>query len=306
MQKIERGQTLMKRIFTIATAILLVCTLLMTLTSCGGSDTADETVEVYSTEEAEYTQSAVTVNKTSAEVLEYFNSLVNGVKDDKPVVNYNIEKNVPNDSLKVTKQGAEDAAEIDDSLKAINDAAKGIKDLILEDIKGTSGTINFGEDNSETLFVKGESWATELTAEDIEYATIKEVGDQYFITIAFNDLTSAEAQDVLTKAFDLRDKEEILASDEFAKTKDYLVLNDYDVVYSGCKITATVDRLTNEITNINYYKAAKVTASMTGAGTLESYGDVSVMFTLEDKANYDITWDSGLPTSPVETAEVSK
>ncbi len=296
----------MKRIFTIATAILLVCTLLMTLTSCGGSDTADETAEVYSTEEVEYTQSAVVVEKTSDEVLAYFNSLVNGVKAGKPVVNYNIEKSVPNDSLKVTKQGAEDAEEIDDSLKAINDAAKGVKDLILEDIRENSGTINFGDDNSEMLLVKGESWATQLTPEDIEYATIREIGDQYFITIAFNDLTSDEAQDVLTKAFDLRDKEEILASEEFAKTKEYLVLNDYDVTYSGCKITATVNRLTNEITNINYYKAANVTAYMTGAGTLESYGDVSVMFTLEDKANYDINWESGLPTSPVETAAVSK
>ncbi len=294
----------MKRIFTIATAILLISALLMTLTSCGGSDTADETVEVYSTEEAEYTQSAVTVGKTSEEVLAYFNTLVNGVKADRPIVNYNIEKNVPNDSLKVTKKGAEDAEEIDDSLKAINDAAKGVKDLILEDIKGNSGTINFGDDNSEMLLVKGESWSSQLTAEDIDYAELKEIGDQYFITIAFNDLTNEEAQEVLTKAFDLRDKEEILASEEFAKTKDYLVLNDYDVVYSGCKITATVNRLTNEITNINFFKAANVTAYMTGAGTLESYGDVSVMFTLEDKANYDITWDSGLPTSPVETAEV--
>ena len=293
----------MKRIFTIATAVLLVCTLLMTLTSCGGSDTTEETVEVYSTEEAEYTQSAVTVGKTSEEVLAYFNGLVNGVKADKPIVNYNIEKNVPNDSLKVTKQGAEDAEEIDDSLKAINDAAKGIKDLILEDISGNSGTINFGDDNSEMLLVKGESWASELTAEDIDYAEIKEIGDQYFITIAFNDLTSDEAQNVLTKAFDLRDKEEILASEEFAKTKDYLVLNDYDVVYSGCKITATVNRLTNEITNINFFKAANVTAYMTGAGTLENYGDVSVMFTLEDKANYEINWENGLPTSPVETVQ---
>jgi hypothetical protein len=141
-----------------------------------------------------------------------------------------------------------------------------------------------------------------FTAEDIEYATLKEVGDQYFITIAFNDLTSAEAQDVLTKAFDLRDKEEILASEEFAKTKEYLVLNDYDVVYSGCKITATVNRLTNEITNINYYKAADVTAYMTGKGTVESYGEISVMFTLEDRANYDINWTNDLPTSPLETA----
>lgn len=294
----------MKRIFTIATAILLVSALLMTFTSCGSSDTDEDVVEVYSTEEAVYTESAVPVGKTSDEVLSYFNSLVNSVKLDKPGVSYRIEKNVPNDSLKVTKQGAENAEEIDASLNAINDAAKGIKDLILEDIKETSGNINFGDDSSESLFVKGESWASKLTAEDIDYATLQEIGDKYFITIAFNDLTSEEAQDVLTKAFDLRDKEEILASEEFAKSKEYLVLNDYDVVYSGCKITATVDRLTNEITNINYYKAANVTAYMTGAGTLESYGDVSVMFTLEDKANYDITWESGLPTSPVETAEV--
>lgn len=294
----------MKRIITIATAILLVSTLLITLTSCGSSDNTAETEEVVSTEEAVYTESATPVKKTSEEVLAYFNSLVNGVKLNRPVVSYNIEKNVPNGSIKVTKKGQEDAEEIDSSLSAINDAAKGIKDLILEDIKGTSGNINFGEDNSEMLLVKGESWATELTAEDIDYATIKEIGDTYFITIAFNDLTSEQAQDVLTKAFDLRDKEEILSSEEFAKAKDYLVLNDYDVVYSGCKITATVNRLTNEITNINYYKAANVTAYMTGAGTLENYGEVSVMFTLEDKANYDVTWDSGLPTSPVETAEV--
>ena len=294
----------MKRIITIATAILLVSTLLITLTSCGSSDNTAETEEVVSTEEAVYTESATPVKKTSEEVLAYFNSLVNGVKINRPVVSYDIEKNVPNGSIKVTKKGQEDADEIDSSLSAINDAAKGVKDLILEDIKGTSGNINFGEDNSEMLLVKGESWATELTAADIDYATIREIGDTYFITIAFNDLTSEQAQNVLTKAFDLRDKEEILASEEFAKTKDYLVLNDYDVVYSGCKITATVNRLTNEITNINYYKAANVTAHMTGAGTLENYGEVSVMFTLEDKANYNVTWESGLPTSPVETAEV--
>ena len=173
---------------------------------------------------------------------------------------------------------------------------------MLEDIKGKSGDIAYGDDNSEMLFVTGESWASKLTTDDIAYATIKEVGDVYYITIAFNDLTSEEVQDVLTKAFDLRDKEELLASEEFEKSKDFLTLNDYDVVYSGCKITATVNRLTDELVNLNYYKAAKVTADMTGAGTLEAYGDVSVMFTLEDKSYYEINWESGLPTSPIETA----
>ena len=291
----------MKRIFTVAISILLISTLLMTLTSCGSSDTQSETEEVQSTEAAVYVESATPVGNTSVEVLEYFNHLLNGGKSSKPAIYYNIEKNVPNDTLKVTKKGAEDAEEIDDSLKAINDAAKGIKDLMLEDIKSKSGDIAYGDDNSEMLFVTGESWASKLTTDDIAYATIKEVGDVYYITIAFNDLTSEEAQDVLTKAFDLRDKEELLASEEFEKSKDYLSLNDYNVVYSGCKITATVNRLTDELVNLNYYKAAKVTADMTGAGTLEAYGDVSVMFTLEDKAYYEINWESGLPTSPIET-----
>ncbi|MBE6796509.1 MAG: hypothetical protein E7533_08025 [Ruminococcaceae bacterium] len=290
----------MKRIITVATSILLVSALLLTLTSCGSSGGIEET-KPYETEEAVYTEGATQVGKTSEEVLAYFNSLINGVKVDMPAVSYNIEKNVPNDSLKVTKRGAEEAEEIDSSLKALNDGAKGIKDLILQDIKSTSGDIAYGADNTETLFVQGESWASKLTSEDIAYATLKEVGDQYFITIAFNDLTSAEAQAVLTKAFDLRDKEEILASEEFAKTKEYLALEDYDVVYSGCKITATVDRLTDKITNINYYKAANVTAYMTGAGTLESYGELSVLFTLEDKADFNITWETELPTSPLET-----
>lgn len=296
----------MKRIFTVATAVLLVATLLMTLTSCGSSDSGDEIEEVASTAEAVYTQSATPVNKTSEEILAYFNSLVNGVKLDKPAVSYRIEKNVPDSSIRVTKRGQEDAEEIDSSLSAINDAAKGIKNLMLENIKKTTGNINYGYDNSEMIFLKGESWASALTAENIDYATLKEIGDNYYITIAFNDLTSEQAQDVLTKAFDLRDKEEMLESEELAKASEYLKLEDYDVVYSGCKITATVNRLTDEITNLNYYKAASVTAYMTGEGTLDSYGDVSVMFTLEDTANYDITWENELPTSPLDTTAVSE
>ena len=41
---------------------------------------------------------------------------------------------------------------------------------------------------------------------------------------------------------------------------------------------------------------------MTGAGSLEDYGDVSVIFSLEDKADFNMTWETELPTSPLETA----
>lgn len=293
----------MKRILTVITSLVLVSAMLTAFTACGSSGGDSEEETVFSTNVAEYTESATPVGSSSEEVLAYFNSLVNGVKVNKPAVSYKIEKNIPNSSIKITKRGAEDAEEIDSSLKAVNDGAKGVKDLILEDIKKNKGDIPYGYDNSETIFVKGEEWASALSSSDIAYASIKETGDLYYITVAFNDLTSEQAQEVLTKAFDIRDKEDMLNSEEFAKVKDYLALEDYDVVYSGCKITATVDRLTNEITKLDYYKAANVTAYMTGAGTLESYGEVSVMFTLEDKAEFNINWDSELPTSPLETAE---
>lgn len=291
----------MKRILTVLISILTVSAMLMSFASCGSDGSAEET-EVFTTDKAVYTESATPVGKTSAEVLDYFNSLVNGLKISKPAISYRFEKNVPNDSLKVTKKGEEDAEETDESLKAINDSASGIKDMILEKIKKTTGDVPYGSDNSEVLFVKGESFTSALTVEDIDYATIKEVGDNYYITIAFNDIDKNGDTDALAKAFDLRDKDTILASEEFAKTSAYLKFNDYDVAYTDCKITATVNRLTDEITNINYYKAALVTADMTGAGTFESYGDVSVMFKLEDKADYNITWTNELPTSPLETA----
>ena len=205
------------------------------------------------------------------------------------------------DIIEELKKLQEDAEEIDASLSAINDGAKGVKNMILSDIGESSGDIEMGADNSSYLFVTGESWTSKLTISDIDYATIKEVGDNYFITIVFDDIEKNGDTSALQKAFDLRDKDEILASEEFETSKDYLTLNDYNVVYSGCKITATVNRLTDELVNLNYYKAAKVTADMTGAGTLEEYGDVSVMFTLEDKAYYEINWTNENPTSPLDT-----
>lgn len=291
----------MKRKLTVLMAIMLVFTMLVSLASCGSSDSDAEELEVFSTEEAVYTESKTPVANTSEEVLNYFNGIVNDLKASKPAISYRYEKNVPDGSIKVTKTGAENEEGYDESLESINKAAKGIKDMILTDIGETSGNVAMGADNSEYLFVKGESWTSKLTVSDVDYATIKEIGDNYYIEIVFNDIEDNGDDSALRKAFDLRDKDEILASDEFAKTAEYLKFNDYDVAYSGCKITATVNRLTNEITNLNYYKAANVTAYMTGAGTLAEYGDVSVIFTLEDKANFDVNWESDLPVSPLET-----
>lgn len=289
----------MKRILSLGLALIVISASLLSLSAC--SSGSEEEVEVQTTLEAVYTESAVTVEKSSEEVLNYFNSLLNDVKTERPRMYYRFEKNVPNDSLKVTKAGQEEAEEIDSSLSAINDAAKAVKDLMLENIKGTSGDLAYGADNTDILLVQGESYSSKLTVDDIKYATMTEVGDKYFITIEFNDITEDEAKEVLSKAFNLRDKADLLGSEEFAKTKAYLELNDYSVVYKGCRITATVNRLTNKVEVVEYFKAANVTAATTGKGTFQEHGQLSVLFTLEDKAYYEMYWENEDPTSPLET-----
>lgn len=289
----------MKRILSLGLALLVVSASLLSLTACSSS--GDEEVEVQTTLAAVYTESAVPVEKSSEEILNYFNSLLNSIKTERPAMYYRFEKNVPNDSLKVTKAGQEEAEEIDSSLSAINDAAKAVKDLMLENIEETSGDIPFGSDNTDVVLVQGENFASKLTVDDVKYATMTEVGDKYYITIEFNDISEAEAKEILSKAFNLRDKSDILNSEEFAKTKAYLELKDYSVNYTGCKITATVNRLTNKIETVNYFKAANVTASALGKGTFEAHGDLSILFTLEDNAYYELNWENEDPTSPLET-----
>ena len=289
----------MKRILSLGLALLVVSASLLSLTACSSS--GDEEVEVQTTLAAVYTESAVPVEKSSEEILNYFNSLLNSIKTERPAMYYRFEKNVPNDSLKVTKAGQEEVEEIDSSLSAINDAAKAVKDLMLENIEETSGDIPFGSDNTDVVLVQGENFASKLTVDDVKYATMTEVGDKYYITIEFNDVSEAEAKEILSKAFNLRDKADILNSEEFAKTKAYLELKDYSVNYTGCKITATVNRLTNKIETVNYFKAANVTASALGKGTFEAHGDLSILFTLEDNAYYELNWENEDPTSPLET-----
>ena len=289
----------MKKIISLGLALLVVSASLLSLTACSSSGSED--VEVQTTVPAEYTESATPVDKSSEEILNYFNGLVNDIKVERPAMYYRFELNVPNGSLKVTKAGQEDAEQVDESLSAINDAAKAVKDLMLENIKKQSGDIAFGADNTDVLLVKGESFASKLTVDDIKYATMTEIGDEYFITIEFNDIEEADAKKVLGNAFSLRDKADILNSEEFAKTKSYLELQDYTVTYSGCKITATVNRLTDEITRLEYFKPANIKVSAKGQNTFQSHGDLSVLFTLEDKAYYEINWANENPTSPLDT-----
>ncbi len=72
------------------------------------------------------------------------------------------------------------------------------------------------------------------------------------------------------------DKEAILA--EFDAIKDYLKVNDYTFTYDTCKVSAETDLDANHISDVSFEKVMKVTASVTGTGAFEEYGELTVTF----------------------------
>jgi len=284
----------MKKIITTICMVLLIFSLTFTLVSCDISDDITENT----TDTVQYTQSNTVLEKSSREVLSYFNSLVNSVKTELPSVSYTQELKIDNKTMKISKAQGDD----EDSLRSFNDALPGIKDLILTDIKKKSGSVSYGDENSDVFFVKGESWSSALTVDDINSAVIKEIGDKYYITITFDDIPE-QSRATLARAFELRDKATVLNSPEFAKMESYLKLNDYSVEYTGCAITATVDRLTDTLTDVTYRKTSNVSAQVKGLETFEKYGDMIVDFVLADTTSFNFVWTQSYETSPLETSE---
>ncbi len=286
----------MKKAFATLCSVLLIFSLVFAFASCDISeDAAEDTTEALS-----YTQGSTVLGKNSEEVLTYFNTLVNGVKDQTPAVAYEQKISVDNKTIKITKpDGTEDS-----SFKKLNEAAPGIKDLILTDIKKKSGSVSYGDENEDVFFVKGENWSSALTVDDIQSAVMKEVGDSYLITISFGTVPES-ARTTLSKAFELRDKATILKASEFAKVSAYAKFNDYTVEYSGCTISATVDRLTDTLQSVSYNKISKIAADVTGLSTFAEYGDMIVNFVLNDSTSFTFTWAQEYETSPLDTTSVS-
>ncbi len=284
----------MKKTFTAICTVILIFSMTFALVSCDISGDFTENT----TDTVQYTQSNTVLEKSSSEVLSYFNSLVNSVKTELPSVTFTQELKIDNKTMEIFKAQDED----EDSLRSFNDALPGIKELILTDIKKKSGSVSFGDENSDIFFVKGESWSSALTVDDIDSAVIKEIGDKYYITITFGDIPE-QSRANLAKAFELRDKATVLNSPEFAKMASYLELKDYTVTYTGCTITASVDRLTDTLTDVTYSKVSDVSAQIKGLNTFEDYGDMIAKFVLADTTSFSFNWIQDYETSPLDTSD---
>ena len=118
----------------------------------------------------------------------------------------------------------------------------------------------------------------------------KHYRDNYKIVIEFPEEKFPIASDsVLSENFSPRSKEELdrLIKDKFKK---YFATSNEKIEYSEIKISAEINRFTNEIQNLSLSKKMNVSSDIAFAGELEYLGKTSCSFVAEENLKYEFTF----------------
>lgn len=249
-----------RKLIALLAALALVCS----LAACSSQQSEEEN-----------TTEPPIVSKTkkpeaNAEVLAYFNRLVNSAKQSNP---------------KFTMTKEPKVSEVETSNQTLANLAPTLQQLMLNQTSLSSKDTKL----SEVLPVSGQEWASQLTPSDIRYAMCVQEDDLYKITIFFRDekepapLTSRHG-----KAFDMEDRTAI--EEEFQKAKDYMQLGEYHVLFTGSSIECEIDRANDEIQKLVYHKRMHLDAQVTGVGKLASAGQIDFSCILEIQTEFHFTW----------------
>lgn len=264
-------------------AVLMVVATIFTLASCSLFDTPAE-------EETTTERPAVALEarpETTAQVVAYFNKVVNAIKSSKPGVS-------SSRSYSVKNVDTGDTAEA----KALIQFAKSFSDA-LEKVKESK---EYGEDLNDFLPLKGTGIVSRLTEADVVSAELADVeDDQYVYDVHIILQNSADRTGAVANAFDFNvEKSEVLNT--FTDYKESVEVGDYNVSYDECEIFARVNKETNRVLSLNYVMNASVTASVSFCGTLADLGETDVSFTLREERSFnDFVWEA--PTEVESAAE---
>ena len=181
----------------------------------------------------------------------------------------------------------------DPSLEALNAEAKQLRDYIAAGIKGPSDAVPFGEDWGELappvptpLYTS--DGTCEVVTEVREDETV-EIKDERRGTLRFADETyPLSVGSVIGPLIRLPDEDAIKA--EMEKIADYIAVDDYGAVFTESRIEFSANRITDEIASAGYVTQINVTAHAHGVGSYESYGKLTVFFTLVSRTDYVFDW----------------
>lgn len=222
----------------------------------------------------------------TATIFEYFNLHINEIKGVKASVNMGQSKSIG----KAKDAEGNDIPMSDNAY--INAAITSLDSYMLHN---DGAELAYGEDMVAFMPVKGASYVSALTLEDIESATCVDNGNQRTITLT---LKSPSLPATIEKAYDMGNVDEVMA--EFQKAEKYLTVEKPVLEYKDCQIIIVANVETDEVHTIKYVKNIDVKTNVTGQGSLADVGTVPVTLRYSNTVEYTI--DRTAPATPSDAA----
>lgn len=210
----------------------------------------------------------------TATIFEYFNLHVNEIKGAKASVNMS-----QNKSIGKAKDAEGNDIPMSDNAY-INAAITSLDSYMLHN---DGAELAYGEDMVAFMPVKGASYVSALTLEDIESATCVDSDTQRTITLT---LKSPTLPATIEKAYDMGNVDEVMT--EFAKAEKYLTVEKPVLEYKDCQIIIVANVETDEVHTIKYVKNIDVKTNVTGQGSLADVGTVPVTLRYSNTVEYTI------------------
>ena len=222
--------------------------------------------------DTEYSPEALAANTVT--IFEYFNLHMNEIKSSKASVSMSQNKRIG----KATDENGDSIPMSDNNY--VNAAITSLDSYMLHN---DGASLEYGEDLTAFMPVKGESYVSALTLDEVESATCVDEGERRIITVT---LKSPALPATIEKAYDMENVDEVMA--EFEKANEYMTIEKPVITYKNCKIIITADVTTDEVIAIEYIKSMDVNTTVTGQGKLADIGVVPVVFNYSNTIRYNI------------------
>ena len=206
----------------------------------------DETAAPVEGESAVSEEATNAKPQTKDEIVNYFNTAINGVKTGAKSVKHHYSKISLSGETKIP-------GFIDTAMKLLGGADKFINDQLANQSKGeqtyTGATIK------EKFPVETESYASKLTAADVNTANIVEKDGKYVVTLVLvsdaKSSTVKHGQGHAPKAFNV-----VLpgvVNDNVPGPVAGMLGGEAEMNYPACKVIATIDPATGNVVNAEYF-----------------------------------------------------
>lgn len=258
-------------------------------------------------------------NANPAQVLDYYNSLINGIKKDSSTVRVSYRESFwinHGDGVVFTDlegKELEGQKELRAAFRLYSDnCLKGIGDYLNN--RAQDKATDFGADLTNEMYVFGSKEASTLTISDLykddankiypAYTSLTptlefdldekgknakdETGENIFVpTDWYRTINICVKPDEASvkKAFSVRTEEDVLKY--FDVAKEYMTVNSFEIKFEPCYITAGINAVSDEMTYCTYDKNMVVTMNVTFTGALSKYGTVLVTFPCTDQMVFD-------------------